>query len=92
MRAWAKHSSRCRRGQIRVQIQTVACAGSVVHLLLDGEEIGAAAPMTVDSANSPMEAKVSLSGGRHWLRVEVRDGKGSLQLTSSPVYVNFPGR
>ena len=29
--------------------------------------------------------------GRHWLRVEVRDGKGSLQLTSSPLYINFPG-
>ncbi len=78
--------------EIRVRIHTAACAGSVVHLLLDGEEIAAAPPKPVASANSPVEAALTVTAGRHWLRVEVRDAKGSLQLTSSPLYINFPGQ
>lgn len=72
--------------EIRVRIHTAGCAGSVVHLLLDGEEV--APPMAVDGAGVPVEAKVAVGAGRHWLRVEVRDGKGGLLLVSSPVYVN----
>jgi hypothetical protein len=77
---------------IRVRIHTAACAGSVVHLLLDGEEVAAAPPMPVDSAGDPVEATLTAGAGRHWLRVEVRDGKGGLQLTSSPIYINFDGQ
>jgi len=77
--------------EIRVWIHTAACVGSVVHLLLDGEEVAAVPAMTVDSTSAPLEATLPVGAGRHWLRVEVRDGKGSLQLTSSPLYINFPG-
>jgi hypothetical protein len=75
---------------IGVKVYTVGCAGSAVHLLLDGAEVGSAPAMTVDSANDPVEATITAPAGRHWLRVEVRDGKGGLQLTSSPLYINFP--
>jgi hypothetical protein len=78
--------------KIRVRIHIGACVGSVVHLLLDGEEVVAAPPMISDSADSTVEAKVTAGAGRHWLRVEVRDDKGSLQLTSSPLYINCPGK
>jgi hypothetical protein len=74
---------------IRVKIRTAACVGSVIRLLLDGEEVAAQPAMTVDGASDAVEATVSPAAGRHWLRVEVRDGKGSLQLTSSPLYINF---
>jgi hypothetical protein len=74
-----------------VRIHTAACAGSVVHLLLDGEEVAAAPQMPVNSASGPVEAALIVPAGRHWLRVEVRDGKGTLQLTSSPLYINYPG-
>lgn len=76
---------------MRVEVHTAGCAGSVVHLLLDGEEVAAVPPKPVDSASDPVEATLTVGAGRHWLRVEVRDGKGSLQLTSSPLYINFPG-
>ena len=76
---------------IHVRIHTAACAGSVVHLLLDGEEVAAAPQMPVNSASGPVEAALIVPAGRHWLRVEVRDGKGTLQLTSSPLYINYPG-
>jgi hypothetical protein len=76
---------------IHVQIYTVACAGSVVHLLLDGEEVAEVPPMLVDSANNTLGATVNVGAGRHWLRVEVRETNGALQLMSSPLYFNFPG-
>jgi hypothetical protein len=76
---------------IHVKIRTAACAGSVVRLLLDGEEVGGEPAMTVDGASDPVEVTVTVPAGRHWLRVEVRDGKGGLQLTSSPLYIDFPG-
>jgi hypothetical protein len=76
--------------KIGVRIQTAGCTGLVVHLLLDGGEVTAVPPLPVDSASGPVEATLTASSGRHWLRVEVRDSKGSLQLVSSPIYINFP--
>jgi hypothetical protein len=74
---------------IRVKIRIVACAGSIVHLLLDGEDASAAPPMSVDGASSQMETTLAVGAGRHWLRVEARDRKDNLQLTSSPLYINL---
>jgi len=75
---------------LKVQVHAVACAGSIVHLLLDGEEKGIAPPMPVDNANFDGTVAVTVSAGRHWLRLEVRDSDGTLQLMSSPLYINFP--
>jgi hypothetical protein len=77
---------------IRVRVHIVSCAGSVARLLLDGEEIATAPPMPVDSARADPETTITVGAGRHWLRVEVRDGHGNLQLTSSPLYINFSDR
>ena len=33
---------------------------------------------------------VSVTAGRHWLRLEVRDASGAKELMSSPLYINFP--
>src|SRR5580658_2100725 len=41
---------------ILVRIHAVACAGSVVHFLLDGEEAATVPPMSVDSSNATVEA------------------------------------
>jgi hypothetical protein len=73
---------------IRVHIHTTAVKGSLVHLLFDGVESTAAMP--VDSDNSTVSTTLTASTGRHWLRVEVRDHTRTLQLVSSPIYINFP--
>lgn len=73
-----------------VKIHTAGCVGSAVHLLLDGVAVESVPAMTVGSASDAVETTVTVPAGPHWLRVEVRDGKGSLQLTSSPLYINFP--
>lgn len=75
---------------ISVRIHTVACKGSVVHLLLDGDETASLPPMRVKSADFNGMATLTVGTGRHWLYVEVRDASGNLQLTSSALYVNFP--
>jgi hypothetical protein len=75
---------------IRVRVHTAACAGSTVHLLLDGQEVPGVQPMTVEGADFNGTATINSGAGRHWLRVEIRDGSGTLQLLSSPLYINFP--
>jgi hypothetical protein len=75
---------------IHVETHTVACAGSFVHLLLDGAEVSAAPPMPINNASAPVEATLTPAPGRHYLRVEIRDSTGALQLVSSPLYINFP--
>jgi len=75
---------------VSVRIRTVGCLGSAVHLLLDGDETAGAPPISIDSTDFNGIATVVTGVGRHWLRVEVRDGKGILQLASSPLYINFP--
>lgn len=74
---------------IYVHIRTTACTGLLVHLLQDGVD---AAPMSVDTVSTPLDAALTAAAGRHWLRVEVRDSSGTLILLSSPLYINFPDR
>jgi hypothetical protein len=90
--------SRARMGEIlhtsgetsvHLQIHTVACTGSLIHLILDGEETKTMPPMPVDKGTFLATTALTMGEGRHWLRVEVRDAAGTLQLVSSPIYVNF---
>jgi hypothetical protein len=74
---------------IHIKIHTAACAGSFVHLLLDGAAVETAPPIPVNTTTGSAEATLTVGAGRHWLRVEIWDGNGKLQLVSSPVYVNF---
>lgn len=75
--------------QVRVKIHVTACAGSAAHLLVDGEETAATPPMPLMSDDAAPEATINVPAGRHWIRVEVRNGNGALELISSPIYINF---
>jgi hypothetical protein len=72
---------------VSLRIHTVAAEGSVVHLLLDGEDTNT--PLPIDGVNSTVKTTVSPSAGRHYLRIEVRDHAGVSELISSPLYINF---
>jgi len=77
--------------QLHVQIHTAGCAGSVVHLLLDGEETAAPVSVPMSNANAASSTfNLTVDPGRHWLRSEVRDSGGKSLLVSSPLYINFP--
>jgi hypothetical protein len=73
---------------ISVHIYTIASKGSMVHLLLDGEE--STPPLPVEAADSTITAAFTAKAGPHWLRLEVRDPSGATELISSPLYINFP--
>jgi hypothetical protein len=73
---------------VSLRIHTVAAEGSVVHLLLDGEDTNT--PLPLDGVKSTVKTTVTPSAGQHYLRVEVRDHAGVSELISSPLYINFP--
>jgi hypothetical protein len=73
---------------ISLRIHTIAAQGSVVHLLLDGEDTNT--PLPLEGVNSTAKATLTASAGRHYLRLEVRDRAGVNELISSPLYINFP--
>jgi hypothetical protein len=77
---------------IHVMIYTGACAGSVVHLLLDAEEVPVPSAVPAGDGRATVETTLTVGTGRHWFRVEIRERDGTLQLMSSPLYVNFPGQ
>jgi hypothetical protein len=64
----------------------MAATGSVVHLLLDGDDSKLPLPLQGDIVNTTL----NVGPGRHWLRVEVHDEAGVTELMSSPLYINFP--
>jgi hypothetical protein len=76
--------------RIQVTIHVTSAEGSKVHLLVDGEETSANPAMPLESADANKSATLTISPGRHWLRVEVRDNAGKNELISSPLYINFP--
>jgi hypothetical protein len=73
---------------VSLRIQAVAAEGSVVHLLMDGEDTGT--PLPLDAVKSTVKTTVTPGAGRHYLRLEVRDRGGVSELISSPLYINFP--
>jgi hypothetical protein len=73
---------------ITVSIRAIAAEGSVVHLLLDGEDSNT--PLPLEPANPTAKTTLTASTGRHYLRLEVRDHNGVSELISSPLYINFP--
>jgi hypothetical protein len=75
---------------LQVSIHVSACKASSAHVLLDGEEPASVPGLALASADSTVTTHIATTPGRHWLRVEVRDGAGKNQLMSSPLYINFP--
>jgi hypothetical protein len=73
---------------VSLHVHTVAAEGSVVHVLLDGEDTNT--PLPLDGVNSTVKTTVTPNAGRHYLRVEVLDHAGVSELISSPLYINFP--
>ena len=64
------------------------CPGSAVHLFLDGRESGSLAPLQVVRGTELLSINWDSDGRFHWLRAEVRDHEGMLQLVSNPIYIN----
>lgn len=77
-------------GALHVHVYATACEGSMIHILLDGAEVKPASPIAITDDVATVAADVTPGKGRHWLRLEIQDSKGQLELLTSPIYINFP--
>lgn len=74
---------------VSFRIKLAACAGSKVHLFLDGKETSSLPPLTAATGDEVLPFQWDSDGGRHWVRAEVRDSNDSLMLVSNPIYINW---
>jgi hypothetical protein len=74
---------------IAFRVHVVGCAHAVVHILYDGQETPALAPITSAAGDETLPFSSTSDGARHWIRLEVRDASGGLLLLSNPIYINF---
>ena len=74
---------------IAFRIHLSACPDATVHLFLDGHETPAIAPLLTKSGDEMLPFAWTSDGGRHWVRIEVRDANGGVMLVSNPIYINF---
>jgi hypothetical protein len=75
---------------VHVRVHTEACAGALVHLLVDGHEMPSLPPQSVSSANGDASAEWTALSGAHEIRAEIRDTNNKLLLVSNPIYIDFP--
>jgi hypothetical protein len=77
-----------RASDVALSIHVVAVAAGRVELLLDGQPLPLAAPLTLDRADQQLSAHWRSDGARHWLRANVYDADDKLVLVGNPVYLN----
>lgn len=70
------------------RIHANGCPGSEIHLLIDGHENSTLPPIQARTGTELLSFSWTSDGHPHWIRAEVRDGTGALQLVSNPIYIN----
>ncbi|WP_255322929.1 CehA/McbA family metallohydrolase [Lysobacter sp. K5869] len=73
----------------RVSVQVRNLAGGRVEATVDGVKRDLIAQPALSSAEQTLEFQWPSDGGRHWLRIDVRDAQGRLALMGNPVYINW---
>ncbi|WP_407352507.1 CehA/McbA family metallohydrolase [Luteimonas sp. R10] len=71
------------------ELRLAGVADARVEVLVDGEVAPLLADPVVRDTGQPLRWRWRSDGGRHWLRVDVRDADGRLLLVGNPVYINF---
>jgi hypothetical protein len=72
---------------IAFRVHVTDCPGAAIHVFVDGREAPPIRPIEVGFGTGDFPFNWTNSGGRHWVRVEVRDANGSLMLISNPIYI-----
>lgn len=60
-----------------------------VEVIVDGDIAPLLADAAIRTSGQRVRWRWRSDGGRHWLRVDVRDDDGRLLLVGNPVYINF---
>ena len=74
---------------VHLSAHVVACAGSQLRILIDGQPDPALAPAAITSPDQTLTAQWNSDGRRHWLRADLVSQSGKLELLGNPVYVNY---
>jgi hypothetical protein len=74
------------------EIRTENLSGARVEVIEDGRILQPEADLSIRQTSQTLRFDWHSDGGRHWLRVNVRDADGKLLLVGNPVYLNWPDR
>lgn len=74
--------------EVHLTIHAVAVEHSLVHLFVDGTESSSFTPVALSAYDSTVSTTLRPGPGKHWVRAEVRDASGALQLVGSPLYIH----
>ena len=77
---------------IAFRVHVEGCQDTAVHLFVDGSETATLPPLQSRTGSEVLPFQWTSDGNPHWLRAEVRDTKGALQLLSNPIYINQANR
>jgi hypothetical protein len=81
-----------RNRRLSVTAHIAGASGSTLLWLLDGKELVTLPPASLSGDSADQTATWISDGQRHWLRAEVRNAGGTLQLLSNPVFLNWPAK
>ena len=73
---------------VNFTIHVAHCPGSKVRIELDGHAKPALQPGAITTDDQRVQTKWASDGKRHWVRADVLDAAGNLQLLGNPVYLN----
>jgi hypothetical protein len=76
-----------RGARVRFSGTITAVAGGEIEVILDGARAALLKDPRINTPAESFEFPWRSDGGRHWLRIDVRDPDGHLALVGNPVYI-----
>lgn len=74
---------------VSLEVHAVGCEGGSIYFFVDGETSPDLPSLPISSRDQTLRAEWNPNGGRHFLRVEVRDANDHLLLFGNPIYFGY---
>ncbi|MGA8088854.1 MAG: CehA/McbA family metallohydrolase [Terracidiphilus sp.] len=74
---------------VSVEVHVLACDGGSLLFVVDGKTSPDLPSLPISTGNQTLRAEWHADGGRHFLRVEVRDVNDRLLLLGNPIYIDY---
>jgi hypothetical protein len=73
---------------LKISVHVTNCRDLHVRLVIDGKPAPVLASDVLTSLDQRLPGEWTSDGKRHWIRADVLDGGGQLQLLGNPIYLN----
>jgi hypothetical protein len=90
--AMGEELTAARNNRVSLAAHVTGASGSTLRWLLDGKELPTLPRESLSGDSVDETATWTSDGQRHWLRAEVRNAAGALQLLSNPIFLNWPAK